>query len=103
MNQYTMPDDAYTPAEHARFAEIRQALKADGLPDRKTCAVSAAAQLAPLLSAARTRLAIFRPKVCSACGHVFSPAGRVSAHCLDCDHAPTVAHGVAPLPNGRRS
>lgn len=47
----------------------------------------AAADLAPLLTAARAHLATFRSRVCADCGTVFSPAGRVSNRCLDCAFA----------------
>lgn len=47
--------------------------------------IRASRELAPLLEAARQHLAIFRPRVCSTCHHVFSPSGRVSGRCLDCE------------------
>lgn len=98
MFEYTTDHDQYTPAELARFTELRRELLRDG-HYIKTNHIAAAASIAPLLKQARTYLATFRPRVCSACGHVFSPAGRSDPRCLDCAPRP-IAHGMQPLPQG---
>ena len=103
MNKSTIESDLadplYTPAEYAQFAQLRQALREDGQRRRETPDVAAAVSLGSLLRAARVHLATFRPRVCPECGHVFSPAGRIDARCLDC--APRqIARGIAPLPSG---
>lgn len=104
MNKSTIESDLaeplYSPAEYAQFAQLRHDLKQEGQQRRReTPDVAAAVQLAPLLRQARSYLATFRPRVCSSCGHVFSPSGRVDGRCLDC--APRqLAHGIQPLPSG---
>lgn len=96
----TETEPLYTPAEYAQFAQLRQELRRINL-ERDTSVIATAVQLAPLLRQARSHLATFRPRVCSSCGRLFSPAGRVDARCLDCRHA-AIAHGIAPLPSGGR-
>ncbi len=101
MNHSTTEPDSepqYTPAEYAQFTALRQELKLSGAARRETREIASAVHLAPLLRQARVHLATFRPKVCTNCGHVFSPAGRVDGRCLDC--APrAIARGIAPLPS----
>lgn len=102
MSYFTTEPDSepqYTPAEYAQFTALRQELKLTGASRRETREIASAVQLAPLLRAARVHLATFRPKVCTICGHVFSPSGRVDGRCLDCAPHP-IARGIAPLPGG---
>jgi hypothetical protein len=64
----------YTPEERAEFAALRQQLRDAGLPRRETPDVAAAIQVAATFRRARALLGMDRQ----------------------------VAHGIAPLPNGRR-